>query len=286
MPVENACGEASSSTDADGKEFSCPTCERTFDTIVGMRYHHATTHGESIAKTEKECQHCGDMYEVRKSYSDSSRFCSKPCKYDYQRHSQCGENNANWGGGKVQKECVYCGEGYEKVAARAKKSRFCSYDCMHNWQSENWTGENHHMWVGEKPSMDCEVCGKTFKIRRDKLEARRFCSNDCRGVAHSEYISGENHPCWKENTTQRYGPNWKDQAPKARQRDDYECQICGLPQEDHFRKLGVHHMTPRSEFLDEDGNYDWEKGNKLENLVTLCVSCHRKYEGWAVLPLY
>lgn len=283
---ENACGKASSDSTANGKDSSveCPTCGREFDTKAGMRYHHATIHGESIAKTTNDCVNCGDSYEVRKSRRDKSRFCSTDCKYEYQEESQTGENNPNWGGGEDTNTCEYCEGDYQIVPARADKSRFCSMECFHDWQSENWTGENHHMWT-ERETITCDTCGTDFGEIPSHTEKRRFCSQDCWAVWHSDFISGENHPNWKEEVTPEYGPNWEEQAEKCRERDGHECQICGLSQDEHWRKLAAHHITPRSEFVDKTGDYDYKRGNRLDNLVTLCSSCHHKYEGWPVLPL-
>lgn len=49
-----------------------------------------------------------------------------------------------------------------------------------------------------------------------------------------------------------------------RQRDNYKCQICGMPECENIRKLSVHHI-------------DYNKKNCLpNNLISLCISCHIK----------
>ncbi len=52
---------------------------------------------------------------------------------------------------------------------------------------------------------------------------------------------------------------------QALERDGWRCQSCGSQ-----RDLQVHHVKPRSQ-LGHDA---------LENLITLCVGCHRRqHEG-------
>lgn len=60
------------------------------------------------------------------------------------------------------------------------------------------------------------------------------------------------------------------QRSLARQRDQYRCRICGLPEGD--RPHHVHHKVPFRMFTDPI------KANELENLVTLCPNCHRLAE--------
>lgn len=79
-----------------------------------------------------------------------------------------------------------------------------------------------------------------------------------------------------------YGPSWLSQREKARERDGFECQSCGMTKEEHLEKYDtvphVHHITPWHQFEDH------EERNKLSNLIVLCVPCHRKYESLPVKP--
>ncbi len=78
-----------------------------------------------------------------------------------------------------------------------------------------------------------------------------------------------------------YGPNWWQIRGKARERDNFQCQGCGISDDRHKEKFGqelhVHHRTPRREFI-EDGVLDYEQSNRLDNLVTVCAACHRLAE--------
>jgi len=75
-----------------------------------------------------------------------------------------------------------------------------------------------------------------------------------------------------------YGPNWPEQRDKARQRDGYRCTVCGAP-EQPGRQHDVHHIRPFRSFGYVPGvNDNYKLANRLENLRTLCRSCHRKVE--------
>jgi len=72
------------------------------------------------------------------------------------------------------------------------------------------------------------------------------------------------------NDPNDYGPDWKSQKEQARQRDDYRCQVCGAPEEGHAHH--VHHRIPFRNFRSP------REANRLENLITLCPTCHRHAE--------
>lgn len=88
------------------------------------------------------------------------------------------------------------------------------------------------------------------------------------------FKSGKGHPDWKGGPTDYYGPNWGSVRGEIVERDNNSCRICG---EDE-KRLCVHHIKPRSDFI-VDGEYDYQSANEKENLITLCDSCHMKFEG-------
>ena len=74
------------------------------------------------------------------------------------------------------------------------------------------------------------------------------------------------------------GPNWPQQRDRARHRDHYRCAWCNAP-ERPGRQHDVHHLTPFREFGWQPGeNENYRQANRLDNLVTLCPSCHRLAE--------
>ncbi|MEP0805716.1 MAG: DEAD/DEAH box helicase, partial [Chloroflexota bacterium] len=73
------------------------------------------------------------------------------------------------------------------------------------------------------------------------------------------------------NDPNDYGPGWGKTRERVRARDGYKCQVCGTPET--TRQHDVHHKIPFRAFASR------EEANRLENLVTLCPSCHKKAEA-------
>ena len=64
-----------------------------------------------------------------------------------------------------------------------------------------------------------------------------------------------------------YGSDWAEIKRRVKKRDNFSCQECGKSYSKKFKKyLHVHHVVP----ISKGGT------NKLYNLITLCVHCHRK----------
>jgi DEAD/DEAH box helicase domain-containing protein len=80
---------------------------------------------------------------------------------------------------------------------------------------------------------------------------------------------------WR-NDPNDYGPNWRMQKDRARLRDGYRCQICGLPE--NGRAHDVHHKIPFRTFSGSSGQPAYEQANHLSNLITLCPVCHHRAE--------
>ena len=73
------------------------------------------------------------------------------------------------------------------------------------------------------------------------------------------------------------GGEWGVKRRKVLKRDDNACRYCGISDselgEGGGNGLHVHHIAPRKQFDDP------QKANKLENLITLCPSCHKRWEN-------
>jgi len=75
---------------------------------------------------------------------------------------------------------------------------------------------------------------------------------------------------WK-NDVNDYGSNWPALRAAVRLRDEYRCQVCGLPE--NGRQHEVHHKQPFRQFA------SLAEANRMNNLVTLCPACHRLVEA-------
>lgn len=90
--------------------------------------------------------------------------------------------------------------------------------------------------------------------------------------------SGEDHPAWEGGIPQ-YGPGWNPKKRRAvRERDGRACcdPNCSVTQEEHIQeygeKLHVHHLRKARDVDDP------EERNSKNNLITLCRSCHLRWE--------
>lgn len=73
-----------------------------------------------------------------------------------------------------------------------------------------------------------------------------------------------------QNDPNQYGPNWNQQKNRTRERDRFVCQVCGLPEKG--TKHDVHHKMPYRWFS------SYEEANQIDNLITLCPTCHQRAE--------
>jgi len=74
------------------------------------------------------------------------------------------------------------------------------------------------------------------------------------------------------------GPNWEQQRNLVLERDGHRCRHCGAPERPD-RTHDVHHVQPFRTFGYVRGQNDHHReANRLENLVTLCRSCHQRVE--------
>jgi DEAD/DEAH box helicase domain-containing protein len=75
-----------------------------------------------------------------------------------------------------------------------------------------------------------------------------------------------------------YGPNWDKQRNAARERDGHRCVVCGKP-ESPIRQHDVHHRKPFRTFGYRRGeNENYLQANVLDNLMTVCPTCHTRIE--------
>jgi DEAD/DEAH box helicase domain-containing protein len=84
---------------------------------------------------------------------------------------------------------------------------------------------------------------------------------------------------WVADLTGYRGRNWDVQRRRTRERDGFRCQHCGAPEKPN-RQHDIHHLRPFREFNYVPGqNEAYLEANCLENLITLCRSCHLRAEA-------
>jgi len=303
-------------------EHECPTCDRVFDSLNGMKVHHSKSHGESIAGFEKECENCGVTFTY--PYPEpvaENVYCSMECSQESRR------------GEYVKLNCDYCGTDFERKKSdhenadrKGHEHTFCSADCFQDWRRENMGELKKRITEGidgGRVEVECAWCGNTEKIyQSDAVQSNlHFCTTECYARAHrdddfggvgrkyqpktvqcdncgeskevpgykaarNEYFFCDNTCAgeWRRTDTDPgLGPYWGQKREQRLEMDDYECVDCGISVEEHIEKYGcslhIHHIQPRSDFTDSTGDVDWNRANKIDNLITLCASCHRVWEG-------
>jgi len=164
------------------------------------------------------------------------------------------------------KKCKICGG-----KSRRKPKTFC-LDCKKELSRKEYIRCNKCNWIfysgvnspqlthGETLKKHYCKCGKEISYTRERCW-------DC----YCKWIKNpENHPNWQEGKSfEIYPQEWTNELKESiRQRDNHECQNCGMTEEEHIIVIGqdlhIHHV-------------DYNKKNcKETNLITLCMSCNMR----------
>ena len=137
---------------------------------------------------------------------------------------------------------------------------------------------------GQTIAVRCEQCRNPFGVPRWFVRGNvrlHFCGKTCLDAWTSVLPEGENRPVLRGRPEYR-GGNWKVQTALARERDGFRCRNCGVTEETLGRQLDVHHKTPVRLFASASA------ANRLDNLISVCASCHKRLEDrlGEELPLF
>lgn len=233
--------------------------------------HHTFVHGEQLPN--QTCANCGEAFHE----SFTKKFCSESC-----RREQVGfeaEASPNYRDAKESTACEICGAPFEYYPSE-KAGRFCP-DCVEDepWRSPPVAeGPDHPRWKGGKVRRACVVCGGFVERYPSGFVSEVvLCSESCRGEWLSRSFEGEGHPNWKGGGNQEYGSGWRTVREKALERDGYRCVGCGATRTELGRNPDVHHIVPVRSFAKSEA-HDTGAAHRLDNVVSHCISCHRKAE--------
>ena len=156
--------------------------------------------------------------------------------------------------------CQGCGKTFRIIPSRAKHGRgkSCSPACQYAAITRR---------PKKRVTLTCIGCGAAFTRMpahaHDGSGKGKYCSRACRDKTRIRIL----HPQYKGGPECYRGPNWPAQKRKAKRRDGGICQHCGQQGTD------VHHIRPFRLFV------YYTEANALENLTTLCKSCHRSADA-------
>lgn len=227
----------------------------------------------------RQCAFCGNDFEWTSS-KPGQKYCSRECS-----------NNANKYIPKTFlkeiRQCAHCGSDFEWKSSNPGQ-KYCSKECSSNATKSKLPKKEIIQEIHQ-----CAICGSDFTWFSNKSN-QKYCSDECRKIAAKAQIKSYN----KSNTIDEdelvikasvelkvtelinragVGKTFNGQMidywdigniPEAIKtavlsRDKHRCQVC-------MRDYGlhIHHIIKRRNGGD----------HSLENLVTLCSSCHRHIE--------
>jgi len=110
------------------------------------------------------------------------------------------------------------------------------------------------------------------KISKNKIAGEKTKGNKNPMFGKKGILS----PVWKGGNSSRQvyfysSPEWASKRFEIMSMDCFTCMLCGETANKKNGFLNVHHIIPLS--------VDWEQRLENNNLITLCVSCHKNTFG-------
>jgi len=245
----------------DRKKFCSRNCKTHYQKLNPPDYWKKMT-----KKQEIPCTNCGYKLFKKPSVIFKTNFCNMKCKKEYQiKNGHLINQHLKR---QVSIKCEICGESFQVPNNRAQTAKYCSKNCL-----GKANGIRGKIDYTRRVRVFCSDCGKQFEKKPSVIKNLNFCTVECMAVYYSKtgLFSGENSGTWAGGDINYYGPNWLSQRKKARERDKFTCQDCGMTEERYGHELSVHHIIPFRNF-----NGDWASANEITNLVTICEHpCHR-----------
>jgi len=193
------------------------------------------------------CEFIGCNQELK---THQNRFCSKTCA-----------NLHRWGakdknGKLIIKTCIACGKEWESRRNESKRQRLtCSDACEYEAR-----GRVHRLPMSDdtKEKLSRSHAGKVLSD-----DHRYAIGRGVSGSSNTHWIDGRSR---KKKGAEDYNFEFSDSLKTTiKKRDNFRCRKCD---EDGSKfRLFIHHI---------DFN---KKNNSIDNLVTVCSSCHSRIHG-------
>lgn len=239
----------------------------------------------------RNCKQCNTTILKKKNI-----FCSRECYWlnkkgkSFTNGGSFKKGQKSWNAGTVKTNmCATCKKEYKRYSNKGIK--YCSKKCMA--ENKEWkdkvtknllmTSEDYTPEIRKK--LSDKRAGKTPTWMSDPIKKARFIKNSSKakkGIPSKRkgckqpQSAGSNHPNWKGGVTSHD----KLERIKFRrtiqklvlERDDYTCQMCN----ERGGKLQVDHIQSWKDYV--------ELRFEMNNLRTLCMSCHYKITFGTDMP--
>jgi len=217
---------------------------------------------------EANCFHCGKLFNCK----GADKYCSVECRKEARKIREA--FNAG------QKICPHCNKSF--VPKKRSDQVYCSDECRVDAKAKRKNIE-----LTERI---CVVCGATFMPVQNKqiccspkcVSDRHYSLNKDKKKQQAKQWRLSNPERSRENNRRKREQNkesYRERERKYRddiyfsgnkaialERDGYKCTRCGATE-----NLAMHH-------IDGSGQTD-HPNNELDNLETLCDSCHTKHHN-------
>lgn len=180
------------------------------------------------------------------------------------------------------RNCLVCGKEFKTYPCKVKvgKGKYCSKGCSYSVtlikKGQNLSRATQFKkgmavpeeiklrWKGREP-WNKNTKGLCKPNRSSWKKGQRVSIKTEFKPGHGMNKLSE-HPNWLGGKSyEPYPLGWtRTFKEQVRRRDEYKCQICYIPEIEYGKRLDVHHI-------------DYNKENlSIDNLISLCKSCHSK----------
>lgn len=159
---------------------------------------------------------------------------------------------------KVKRKCRVCGKHFFAKQWHVNRgwAQFCSMLCKNEGQKQGQF---------EKCAICCKKTWKTPQALKSSKSGKFFCGKSCQAIWRNKYYSGRRHALWKNGVS----------THRKILQSSNQAMICVLCKASDIRVLQAHHKNKN------------RSDNVLQNLVWLCINCHRLVHLYnEKLPVY